>query len=342
MQKKKTWLLLLLVPLFLAFTVPLGMADGVAFNKGDVFVGVGTGRVKHFTPLGVLLDTLDTTTGSSEDLGMAFDSAGNLYTTDSFGGVSKVSKFDSGGNLLDADWGGPFNLNPESIAIDIFGNIFVGQPDGTDDVLKFDSAGTLLDTFDPAIQNRGTDWIDIASNQVTLFYTSEGTQIKRYDLGTKTQLADFATLPESPAYALRIRPNGEVMVAVTDKVYRLDATGAVMQTYDTETYGETSFFFAMNLDPDGTSFWTASYVTGNVYRINIETGALITSFNAGKLGNYVSGLAVFGEITAVIPPPIDQVIPEVPFGTVIAGAAMAIGFAAYVGIKPQRLFRKRP
>ena len=213
-------------------------------------------------------------------------------------------------------------------------------------MLKFDTTGALLDTFDPATGPRGTDWIDLASNQVTLFYTSEGDSIKRYDLGADAQLSDFATIPpgDGAAYALRIRPNGEVMVAKTDKVYRLDAAGNIMQFYDTDDLPipESSFFFALNLDPDGTSFWTAGFSTGNIYRINIETGAVITQFNAGPVSPSLAGLAVFGEITAVNPPPIDQVIPEVPFGTVIAGVAMAIGFAAYVGIKPQRLFRKRP
>ncbi len=336
MQKKKLSVAILLTGMLFALVIDTVMAPPVAYSTGDVFVGVGGGKVKHFSPTGTLLDTLDSTTGSAENLGMAFDTAGNLYSTCSFGVGNTVAKYDNMGNLLDASWGGPYNLNPESISIDMAGNIYVGQPDGTDDVLKFDSAGTLLDTFNPAIENRGTDWIDIAADQTTLFYTSEGTKIKRYDLATKTQLADFATLPESPAYALRIRPNGEVMVAVTDKVYRLDALGAVMQTYDTETYGETNFFFAMNLDPDGTSFWTASYSTGNVYRINIETGALITSFSGGKIGYAVSGLAIFGEITVGGPPLF--VIPEFPFGTILGLVASFAAFAFFA--KSRRLHIK--
>ncbi len=37
------------------------------YTVGDVFVGVGTGFIKHFSPAGVLLDTLNTLTGCNED-----------------------------------------------------------------------------------------------------------------------------------------------------------------------------------------------------------------------------------------------------------------------------------
>jgi hypothetical protein len=70
-----------------------------------------------------------------------------------------------------------------------------------------------------------------------------------------------------------------------------------------------------NLDPDGTSFWTAGYSTGNIYRIDIATGALITSFNGGKLGPSLAGLAIIGEITVGGPPLF--VIPEFPLGTIL-------------------------
>ncbi len=337
MQNKKLLIPLLLIPLLLAFAFPL-VSGAVAYNKGDVFAGVGAGKIKHFTPDGVLLETLDTTTGSNEQTGMAFDTAGNLYATDWT--ASKMSKFDNMGNLVDADWGGPFNSHPESIAIDVFGNLYVGQADGTEDILKFSSAEALLDSYNPdTTVGRGSDWIDLSVDQVTMLYTSEGTLIKRFDVGSDTQLSNFATLPGGPAYALRIRPNGEVMVAASNNVYRLDSAGVVIQTYP-KPVTESSFLFALNLDPDGTSFWTAGYGSGNIYRIDIATGNVIKTFNADKFTT-LAGLAVFGEITAVIPPPIDQVIPEVPLGTVIAGIAMAIGFVAYAGNKPLRLHRRK-
>lgn len=67
------------------------------------------------------------------------------------------------------------------------------------------------------------------------------------------------------------------------------------------TYGETSFFFAMNLDPDNTSFWTAGYSNGNIRKIDIASGSQLFTFVAPRRGTSVAGLAVFGELTAAQP-----------------------------------------
>jgi hypothetical protein len=56
-------------------------ANGVPFSKGDVLADVGGGLIRHFDSTGTLLDTLNTTTGTTEGDGMCFDSAGNLYAT---------------------------------------------------------------------------------------------------------------------------------------------------------------------------------------------------------------------------------------------------------------------
>jgi hypothetical protein len=108
-----------------------------------------------------------------------------------------------------------------------------------------------------------------------------------------TPLSNFATGLGDRAFALRIRPNGEVLLANGGNILRLDANGNVIQNYDQT--GENSWF-ALNLDPDGTSFWSADFGTGNVYRFDIATGNVLRMFNSGAPGN-TFGLAVFGEIT---------------------------------------------
>lgn len=282
-------------------------ASGVAYGVGDVFAGVGNGQIKHFSPSGSLLDTLNTGTGCGEDLGMAFDLSDNLYATAAFGGCTSghVVKFDDHGNLV-GPFGSGYSNSTESIAIDGAGNVYVGQPDGTKQVLKFSSAGTALASFSPAPENRGSDWIDLAADQCTLYYTSEGSHIKRFNACGAGQQPDFAALPiagvppNSAAYALRIRPNGEVIVATSQEVLRLNSGGTVIQTYP-KPVSETGTLFAMNLDADQTSFWTAGYASGNVYKFDIASGALLASFNAGKVGCCLSGLAVFGELRASQP-----------------------------------------
>jgi hypothetical protein len=284
-----------------AFGAPTASAAGVPYAVGDVFAGDSGGLIKHFSPTGVLLDTLNTQSNAAEQTGMCFGESGNLRSTNFT--ANNMTLFDNMGNVLTFPWGGPFNQHPESCVLNAAGDVYVGQSDGTRDVLKFSPGGALLASYDVAIGPRGSDWIDLAADQCTLYYTSEGNTIRRFDVCTNAQLANFATSftnagSSSTCYALRIRTNGEVMTACTDRVYRLSAAGTVIQSYPLPA-GETSFLFAMNLDPDNTTFWTAGFNSGNIYRINIDTGALVTQFAAGTP---VKGLAIFGEITVARPP----------------------------------------
>lgn len=290
------------------------------FQTGDVFVGVttqtgavlGPGQVLWYRPNGTstptLIATLNTGQASTETAGMAFDAASNLYAT--VFAANNVVKFDHSGNLL-GTFGSGYNFDPESIRFDSMGNAYVGQADGSHQVLKFDSAGNFLTAFSPATENRGTDWIDLAADQKTLFYTSEGTTIKRFDTtGTGTQLTDFVTgLPGLAAYAFRILPNGQVLVADTDRVVLLNTSGTVVQTYcaaqvievcsspfSLEPNNANPVIFALTLDPDGKSFWTADLIAGTVWKIDIATGAILLTVNTGF--NVVGGVVVFHEINS--------------------------------------------
>lgn len=278
---------------------PQGMTT--AAQPGDVFVAVGSGKVKHFSPDGALLgilDTRDVSSGDRNTTGMARDAVGNLYVTlfgfnDSFDS-GNVYKFSSTDQLL-GTFGSGYNSHPESIVIDAVQTVYIGQADGSRRVLKFSSSGTLVDSFAPVTENRGIDWMDLALDQRTLFYTSEGSYVKRYDLSSRTQLADFnrSPLPGAAAFALRLLPSGGLLVADNEVIVRLDSGGNVAATYDVP--GENRWF-ALNLDPDGKTFWSAGYASGYVYRFDIATGTLVTAWYANPY-TLVGGLAVYGEIT---------------------------------------------
>ena len=120
--------------------------------------------------------------------------------------------------------------------------------------------------------------MDLETDQCTMLYTTEGSTIFRHDVCTNTPLSNFATGLSGNAYALRILPSGDVLVAMGVNVLRLNSAGVIQQTYDAT--GENSWF-ALNLDPDGTSFWSADFGTSNVYRFDIASGNVITSFNTG-------------------------------------------------------------
>jgi hypothetical protein len=276
----------------LSTVLPLLVASAAMaapYTVGDVFASVGDGQVKEFTPTGTLVQTLTTAQGSGAfyTTGSVFDSSGNFYVTQFGAGI--VSKFatgsTSGSNF--ASVGG----DEESLTRDKSNNFFVGEADGGGQITELNSSGSTIHTFTAATQDRGTDWVDLAANQTTLYYTSEGSNIMRYDT-VSGQLSNFETGKGGVQYALRILSDGGVLVADSSNVLRYDSSGNIIHTY---TFGSGSLF-ALNLDPDGTTFWTGDLGTGEIYRVNIATGAIVTQFNAGA-NTSLAGLSIFGEIT---------------------------------------------
>jgi hypothetical protein len=255
----------------------------------DVFVSVADGLIQEWDTSGatpVLVNTLDTGKGAgSLTAGLAFDPSGKLYSADF--SSQDVSQFNTDGTLA-GSFGGPYDLDPESIVFDSSGNAYVGQADGNTTVLEFSPSGTLLATFSPATEDRGTDWIDLVGS--TLYYTSEGTSVKTFNVSTNTQGADFATgLPGPFAYAIKVLPDGGALVADSDRIVRLNSSGTVVQTYGLNA-GAT--WFSLALDPGGTSFWAGDLDSGDVEEFGLSSGAVLASFNTGaSSGDAAGGLA---------------------------------------------------
>jgi len=263
---------------------------GGQFELGDVFAAIGSGQVAWFEPDGTLVGTLNTVLGGFTT-GMAFDEDGKLYVTNF--SSSSVSVFDTDGTSL-GTFGSGYTSSTESIVFDLAGDAYVGAADGDREIRKFAAGGSSLGQFDVATESRGSDWIDLAADQCTMYYTSEGSDVLRYDVCTNTQLSNFAddVLTGGAAYALRLLPGGGLLVANTADIKRLNASGAVVQTYDVTG---VDGWFALNLDPDGETFWSGSLTTEDFYRFDIDTGNLLTGPIAS--GGDLFGLAVFGEIT---------------------------------------------
>ena len=222
----------------------------LAFAPGDLLIGVSNGiQWRHSD--GSLVMTLPSS--AVDNAGMALAKNGDLYVTGFE--ANKVNRYSTTGASL-GTFGSGYNSNPESIVFDALGNAYVGQADGTHEVLKFDPAGQLVASYPVQIESRGSDWVELAADQHTLYYTSEGHTIKRYDLATRKQLPDFATgLPGDEAFQLRLLPDGSVLVADNQSILHLDSAGKTIQTYG---YAPDNQWFALTLAPDGKSFWRRS------------------------------------------------------------------------------------
>ena len=283
----KKWLVLLLCAC-VVFGLGLSKAHAVTWVKGDIFAAL-IGQVNVYDSGGNFLESY-ITGGGNFNTGMAFDFPGNLYVTNF--GVNQVSKVtgptDPHNVSLFASQGG----NPESIARDLAGNLYIGSA-SSGDIVKYNTSGNVLLNLHNVGQANRADWIEInAANTKILVAEDTVKGIQVLDIATNTNDAPITS--QYGNFALRLLSNGDILVANSEDVKLLDGSGNLLRTYDVA--GEDSWF-ALNLDPDGTSFWSGNFGSGKLYKFDIASGNLLQTLDTGA-GNYsLFGVAVFGEIT---------------------------------------------
>ena len=279
-----------------------GAADGVPVELGHVLVAVGNGKIRHFDGAGRLLDTLDTG-ARGESGGLFVDGAGGLHAANF--AANSVTRFDRSGNKM-GPFGQQYDTHPETILRTADNSIYIGLNDGTRQLRRFDTLGTVRQAFQPAVERRGVDWADLSSDQCTLLYTSEGRLVKRFNVCRDEQLPDLAVLPitgdnttnpTSSAYGLRILPSGEVLVATAATVFRLTREGVVLRRYDIP---RTSQLLTVNLDPDLATFWVGDLPTGRVSRVDLQSGRVVATLETDPAVG-LGGVAVVGEVVAAVP-----------------------------------------
>ena len=282
----------LLISALLLLPTPGVEALNLTFRPGDVLVSLETGPVQWRLPDGTLNRILaGTVVGTGE--GMGFDASGNLYVTrwcaDPWCGTGNtVEEFNTMGQSL-GTFGGGYDCGPHAIVFDAAGAAYVGQAGCTGAILKL-APGQAPVAFAVAPDNQGSFWIDLAADGCTIFYTSWGPNVKRFNVCTGVQLSDFnaASMPGGAAQDLRVLPDGGVLASSGEVIARLNASGALVQTY---AVPEPALWAGLDLVGDGT-FWAANYETSNVYRFDLTSGIVLGSFNAGTPSHTVVGVRV--------------------------------------------------
>jgi outer membrane protein assembly factor BamB len=284
---------------------PPAAAQSSTFGPGDIFLSTEDGQIQWRRPDGTLNGLLlGTAAGKPE--GLRLDAASNLYVarwcvsavaTSTCAVGNTVEKFNQHGMSL-GTVGSGYNCNPHAVAFDALGNAYVGQADCSGNILKL-QLGQAPVAYAAAAETRGTFWIDMAADGCTIFYTSIGPNVKRFDTCGNVQRPDFnlAPLPGGVGHDLRVLPDGGLLVTSASVVARLDATGALLQTY---TVPGTRYWVGLDLVGDGT-FWVADYLTSDVYRFDIATGAVVASFNTGTASQTVISVAVVKAGAVVCP-----------------------------------------
>jgi outer membrane protein assembly factor BamB len=266
----------------------------VSFAPGDIFVSLEFGPVQWRTSTGILRGTLaPTVPGTGE--GMAFDAAGNLYvarwcTDGPCSTGNTVEKYSNLGQPL-GKVNLPFNCQPHAILFDAAGAAYVGQSACRQSILKSANWASWNNEYMVAPENYGVFWMDLGLDGCTMFYTSYGPSVKRYDVCSDTQMADFnaAPLPGGMTQDLRALPDGGVLVSSGQVIARLNSSGVLVQTY--EVPGEGALWAGVELVGDGT-FWVGNYYTSNVYKFDLATGARLATFNSGTPANSVVAIRI--------------------------------------------------
>jgi hypothetical protein len=280
----------LLVSLVFLLSNEIG-AIGPTFAKGDVFVSLEHGAVQWRLPDGTLNRVIiGTQVGTTE--GMAFDGVGNLYVArwcvDPCVSANTVEVFNTVGAPAGV-FGSEYDCSPHALVFDPLGSAYVGLAGCTGAILKL-TPGQPTISYPVAPEYQGAFWIDLGPDRCTMYYTSWGRNVKRYDVCGGRQLPDFNVAPlPNATHDLRVLPDGGVLVSSGEVIARLNAAGSLVQTYSIP--GESSLWVGLDLVGDGT-FWVGNYETSNVYRFDLTTGAVVGRFNTGTDTHTVIGVSV--------------------------------------------------
>jgi hypothetical protein len=323
--------------LFLALSItPVSGANPVDWVVGAVVVSVGNGNYQVWhsanptaskpsyttilpTPTVPLNDGVGGTTPGS---GCAFDSAYRLFTTNFAN--SKVARFSVDNGHLTVPFGvtSPGLTQNESLAFDAHGHFFVGYAGtsaSTAGLAEYNHDGTLVTFFSPpatAVENRGIDWIDLASDGQTVFYTSEGRKIFTFNGSAWSVYADLSTLSgaanKGKLFAIRILTLadgsfGGVLVADQTNVKLVKASNGVISSVQVFKFKGESDLEALSLDPTNSArFWVGDATTNDLTQFDMNTGKTVVTLNTNTAsgttstasGTHLGGVCVDGGLSA--------------------------------------------
>jgi hypothetical protein len=262
-------------------------------GPGDIFISLEYGAVQWRTPDGALRGVLTSTMGGTTE-GLGFDAAGKLYVGrwrhDSMGLTGNtIEVFNTSGHSA-GRFGGGYDCDPRVTVFDAAGTAYVGESGCRGAILKFAPGQAQPTVFVAAPDRQGVFWMDLGADGCTMFYTSMGPNVKRYDVCAETQLPDFnaAPLPGGETHDLRVLPDGGVLVSSGAVIARLDAGGVLTRTYQT---GTEAMWVGLDLVGDGT-FWVGGYYTSNLHRFDLDSGAVVATFSSGTPPNTVIAVKV--------------------------------------------------
>jgi hypothetical protein len=282
-------------------------AQGVlpAWQKGDLLVATENVSAQIVSPIdGTLKNRIvSNVPGSSGAAEPRFLPNGELLIA-SFDG-REIAHFASNGRVIGTF--GPTMQRPESILPLADGRVLIGNVDpGRLSILS--ANGTLLSHAALRTESRGVDFLDVSRDGKTMYYTSEGSSIFRYDLEAGVGLPNYAQVSGGSGglYKPRLLPDGRLVAASTKYLVVLDANGVTklrMQFRRAEDI-ISSVHYGLSLDPDVQKVWSTDLLLGNLVQFDLNTGiaekyfavsSAITRPPGGFDNNSLSDVTIVGE-----------------------------------------------
>jgi hypothetical protein len=174
------------------------------------------------------------------------------------------------------------------------------------------------DSWEVDLESEGTNFVDLAVDQETLFYTSAGTQILRVNVATGAQLGVYATVapaagPRPGLRGLRILPPGDgsngVIVAAGSVCYWIGADGSTLQTYTPFPASSGLDLDKVEITNDGETFWVSDQWSAYLFQFDISSGSQLQSINTGLPPGQLCGFTLLygyragdGEVEPPEPP----------------------------------------
>lgn len=334
----------LALPLMMLLSTALGAQSNPAdWSVGDVFAGTGNGsyQVWHSAnpsarnPSYSILQTLSDGTANGggtnggATAGCAFDLAYRLFGTNSTDGFVDRYAIDNGDNnhsiaqQLASASGASLT---QSVVFDGGKNLFVGYAGGaaggfgtiehwakdTNPASVTYGQYTFVSAFSVPIDNTGPGWIDLAADGHTIFYTSEGRKIYKFDSSQPVSAnnpvvwADLSTLGGNYAgtlFAIKILgPNYDgsngVLVADQNNVKLITAASGIIISAQIFKFKQNSNLQALTLDAFNptTTLWAGDASTNNLIQFNFSTGKSIVTLNTGA-GTTLGGVCADGSFS---------------------------------------------
>jgi hypothetical protein len=180
------------------------------------------------------------------------------------------------------------------------GNLLIADTWAPLRMIEMTRGGGIVATYD--LPGQYGSAVELFSDQCTLLhapgleYVGPHPRVRRYNICTRTEQPDFAVLAanEQPT-DMRQLPDGDVLIATREKVYRYSARGQLVRTYSVPAV-------QLALTHDGLGFWAVGPEFPNdvLRRVDFANPDAPFVVTAQRFRN-TRGLAVVGEWRASAP-----------------------------------------